>query len=531
MIGLTPELGRAKMEPKRASIGDRLEDCSIMNGLKGLKLAVLAGIIALGAVAQATFLSVFDIKILLDKSANGSTLTVRYSGGKAELAELRVNGISKATRSLSSDDDKGETSFDLQGAWLNDGENLIEVVLIDKGGKVLGKQKSTVDVDRTADGPVYISSPKNGATVQGAVEIKLGFANAMSNIYASFFMNGDFKSIRNYPPYAFMWDTTRVDNGWHELSATVVDQSGSTLKTNPVRVFVNNPGGRTERPVTPNTNLPKTTNAVSPAVTPSTINLTTTPNPIKGSSIGKSSGMKATNPAGGSTVGSKLNPSNPALSGAALVAPLIGKTGRSVGTKAMAPAAGVNMTGKLMTPSGTRQTTVKPAVTGGASKPIKAVLPPVDGASTVVLRPLEPAIKGSKAAPKLVSIEPGVRIPDFAKLTVMWNSALVAFDVAPRVVGGIPIAPFRHLFEENGGKVEWVHDIKQVRAFDNSTEVIFTIGAPEAAVNGKKLGFEISPFIERGRTMVPLSFIKQALNVDVKVDQKTGHVLITSDKK
>ncbi|MBV6458889.1 MAG: hypothetical protein HONBIEJF_02028 [Fimbriimonadaceae bacterium] len=498
-----------------------------MNGLKGLKLAVLAGAIALGAVAQASFLSVFDIKILLDKSANGSTLNVRYSGGKAELAELRVNGISKATRALSSDTDKGETSFDLQGAWLNDGENLIEIVLIDKNGKVLGKQKSTVDVDRTADGPVYISSPKNGATVQGAIEIKLGFASAMSNIYASFFMNGDFKSIRNYPPYAYMWDTTRVDNGWHELSATIVDQSGATVKTNPVRVFVNNPGGRTERPVNPNANLPKTTNPVSPTVTPSTIHLNPTPSPIKGST-GKASGIKTTNPGGGAAVGSKLNPANPAVSGAALVAPLVANTGRSVGTKAMVPGTGVNMTGKLMTPSGNRQTAVKPPVAAGNAKPTKATLPPVDGTAAINLKPIEPPVK---ATPKLISIEPGVRIPEFSKLTVMWNSALVAMDVAPRVMGGIPIAPFRHLFEENGGKVEWVHDIKQVRAFDTSTEVIFTIGASEAAVNGKKLGFEVSPFIERGRTMVPLSFIKQALNVDVKVDQKTGHVLITADKK
>jgi hypothetical protein len=39
---------------------------------------------------------------------------------------------------------------------------------------------------------------------------------------------------------------------------------------------------------------------------------------------------------------------------------------------------------------------------------------------------------------------------------------------------------------------------------------------------------ETAPYIDRGRTIVPLSFIDDALNVNVDYDKETGHVLITS---
>ena len=38
------------------------------------------------------------------------------------------------------------------------------------------------------------------------------------------------------------------------------------------------------------------------------------------------------------------------------------------------------------------------------------------------------------------------------------------------------------------------------------------------------------PFLERGRTIVPLSFINGALSFKVEYDAKTNHVLITKNK-
>src|SRR5688500_13641292 len=53
--------------------------------------------------------------------------------------------------------------------------------------------------------------------------------------------------MKNFPPFNYMWDTTQETNGWHQLEAWSFDRSQSTRKSVAVRVFVNNPGGRTER--------------------------------------------------------------------------------------------------------------------------------------------------------------------------------------------------------------------------------------------------------------------------------------------
>ena len=92
---------------------------------------------------------------------------------------------------------------------------------------------------------------------------------------------------------------------------------------------------------------------------------------------------------------------------------------------------------------------------------------------------------------------------------------------------GVPFTPFRHLFEAAGGKVDWDHIAKVVNAVGQSGEVWLKIGNMYAKVNGKSVQLESAPFIKQGRTIVPLSFMRDALEVDVEFDTATGHVLIT----
>jgi hypothetical protein len=41
---------------------------------------------------------------------------------------------------------------------------------------------------------------------------------------------------------------------------------------------------------------------------------------------------------------------------------------------------------------------------------------------------------------------------------------------------------------------------------------------------------ERKPFLDSGRTIVPLTFIKDALDVKINFDEKTGRLLIESGK-
>ncbi|MEZ5162881.1 MAG: copper amine oxidase N-terminal domain-containing protein [Fimbriimonadaceae bacterium] len=114
-------------------------------------------------------------------------------------------------------------------------------------------------------------------------------------------------------------------------------------------------------------------------------------------------------------------------------------------------------------------------------------------------------------------------------MPIYMNGEMVNFDVNPRVTNGVA-SLLRHLFEHNGGKVKWDHEKKMVQGLDEALSISFTIGDPTARVNGNSMLMEMAPFIERGRSIIPLSFFSQALNVDVQFDPATGHVLILNAK-
>lgn len=445
-----------------------------------MKMLACAGAMLIAALSQATL---FDTSIIIDRAANNKTLTVRYDGAAAALIELRINGVSVASRVLDEKTSEGETNFPVDVAALEDGENKVEIRLYDKNGKLLGTQKSTLSVDRLATGPVTLLTPAKNDTVQGITEIKVGFRTELKNVYVSFFVNDDFKVLKNFPPYAYLWDTRTVPNGWHEVQAWIVDESNATFKTEKLRLYVNNPGGQTKRePVDPRAEAIKNA-GTKPVEKPK-------------------ADLKA--------------PTDPKVTGA-----VASKTsGTATGTRAMNPGGNT-----------AKPTTEKPIVIAidGSSKnpPTPKVDPPVVKKNDDLVAKTTP-----KEAPKLkpVLIDFGTRLPDMASMPIYMNGEMVTFDVNPRVSQGVALTPFRHLFEHNGGKVKWDHEKKMVQGLDEALSISFTIGDPTARVNGSSMMMEMAPFIERGRSIIPLSFFSQALNVDVQFDPVTGHVLILSAK-
>src|SRR5688572_11015341 len=159
------------------------------------RLFAVAGLALAGSAANA-FLS-DEAKILIDRALSSPTITVRYSGAHAVLAELRVNGVSYGTRSLSGAKASGETNFTLDLRSLQPGDNEIEIRLFNKAGKLVGSQKQQVAADSPSDAPVFIRAPKMGGTVQGPVEIKVGFGRELKNSYVSFFVDSQFRDRKS----------------------------------------------------------------------------------------------------------------------------------------------------------------------------------------------------------------------------------------------------------------------------------------------------------------------------------------------
>lgn len=506
-------------------------------------LAIAAGMAVLASVAGAF---VQDPSILIDKALNSPVLTVKYKGASVSIVELKINGVSFNARSVSDRTNSGETQFTLDTAALIDGDNLIEVCLYDATGKLVGTQRTKISADRRTDSPVFLEGIKAGSTVTGPVEIKVGLRREFKNMYVSFFVNDEFKTLKNFPPYSYLWDTTRVENGWYDLEAWIVDENNSTFRTPKTRIYVNNPGGRTERR-NPDQNKTET--------------------PVD------TTGMEATPKAAKSAVLSVM------------LDPIWAKVSQMAGTRSAGIAPGIVTGPKSLTPTGARMATPAPApattpkapaaqakspevlpkVTPAAVKseakpapkpvPVKAATPPkaepvkaemAPKAEPAKVEPAKPVVAPkptptpapvvAKVAPKpepaVVSIGVGTRLPEIGTFTILLNSRPVQFDhVLPRVMSGVPLTPFRHLFEQSGGTVVWEGTGKIVQAKGGGKHIVFKIGDKNARINESTYTLELAPFIDRGRSVVPLSFVKDSLDVNVQYDPKTGHVLITAVEK
>jgi len=326
-----------------------------------------------------------------------------------------------------------------------------------------------------------------GATLQGNVDIKVGFGQSMKNTYVSFFIDNQFKSISNVPPFEFGWDTTKDSNGWHEVEAWVVDGNSETYKTKKVRVFVENPGGKTERIFDPSVKRAtvhpaKTTISVAKAVTP----------PVakgRGTPVAKAKPALV-------LAGTEANRVHANVAGVA-------------GTKPAIWAPSISMGPKEMMPTGTRVAKIQS-------------VPPVN-----VIRSVPEA-----AATGRISITRGLRLPNIGTFAIVYNTQFVEFDVQPRVSDdGVPLTPFRYLIEKAGGKVDWQGTLKDVTAQADGKRIFLHIGDTFAEINKQRVELERPSFIDSGRTIVPLSFMRDALNVNIEYDKASGHVLITSIKK
>jgi hypothetical protein len=455
-------------------------------------------LVAMAAVAVVSA-GTKDAKISIDRTVGSSTLTVKYSGASATLMELRLNGESLGTRTLMPGKKLGETNFTLNPADLKDGENEIEVRLFDGTGRVVGIEKSVILAEQSAGSAVYMSSPKVGQSVMGQVDVQIGFNATLKNSYVSYFVDGQFKGMTNYPPFAFTWDTTKETNGWHEVEAWAVDEASNTYKTRKVRIFVNNPSGRTVRA---GAGIQPVKNVVSPNV------------------VNATRPLKSVRLTGATVTGALIVGSTPTIS--------LSLTSVANPAKPIKVPATVATGQKHMLPTGTRLAPTKSLTLVNSVRAVK--LSPVKtndlkGASNSVK-----AAVGAMRTATMLAITKGTRLPNIGTFTVLLGTKVVNFDVAPRVENGVPVTPFRHLFEAAGGEVKWENLTKSVLANAGDKRVTILIGDSNARVNDLTVKMETIPFLERGRTIVPMSFLRDALNVEIAYDSKTNHVVITQKK-
>ncbi|MDA8333718.1 MAG: copper amine oxidase N-terminal domain-containing protein [Peptococcaceae bacterium] len=94
----------------------------------------------------------------------------------------------------------------------------------------------------------------------------------------------------------------------------------------------------------------------------------------------------------------------------------------------------------------------------------------------------------------------------------------------PVVLHGRTFVPMRELFEALGATVEWDGEYQVVTATKGSTTIKLQIGNTNAYINGNQQQLDDAPFIQNGRTYVPLRFAAEALGENVSYDPSTTKV-------
>jgi len=75
--------------------------------------------------------------------------------------------------------------------------------------------------------------------------------------------------------------------------------------------------------------------------------------------------------------------------------------------------------------------------------------------------------------------------------------------------------------------IEYEADIQRIKVTTKDHTVYMMINHPVASVDGKSVSLDVPPFIQQGRTMIPLRFVSESLEAEVSWEASTQKVTIT----
>jgi hypothetical protein len=102
-----------------------------------------------------------------------------------------------------------------------------------------------------------------------------------------------------------------------------------------------------------------------------------------------------------------------------------------------------------------------------------------------------------------------------ATIQVDLNGERLAFSVPPTQIKGRTMVPLRGIFEALGAEVRWDGPTQTITANKGTTNVQLGIGNPNAIVNTRTVILEAPAMILAGTTLVPLRFVSEALGANV----------------
>ena len=116
------------------------------------------------------------------------------------------------------------------------------------------------------------------------------------------------------------------------------------------------------------------------------------------------------------------------------------------------------------------------------------------------------------------------------KPNMVFNSQTKEIDpgrgTSPIIINGRTLVPIRTIIETMGGTVGWNDSERKISIVHGATSIDLWLGKKEAIINNSSKRLDVEPVSINGRTMVPLRFVIENLNCDVKWDDSTKTVTI-----
>ncbi|NLW92118.1 MAG: copper amine oxidase N-terminal domain-containing protein [Syntrophomonadaceae bacterium] len=99
------------------------------------------------------------------------------------------------------------------------------------------------------------------------------------------------------------------------------------------------------------------------------------------------------------------------------------------------------------------------------------------------------------------------------------------YATAPVVKNGTTFVPIRAIVELWGGNISWDKTAQTISISLNNNTVVLTIDSTTATVNGTTVTLIGAPYVsDTGRTMVPIRFLAESLDLTVNWDQNTKSI-------
>ena len=97
--------------------------------------------------------------------------------------------------------------------------------------------------------------------------------------------------------------------------------------------------------------------------------------------------------------------------------------------------------------------------------------------------------------------------------TAEINGTPVNLDVPPRIMSGRTMVPFRFVGEAMGAEVGWEASEQKITLTLYGKQIVLRIGSTTAMVNGNPVVLDAPPTIIGGRTLVPIRFVSESLEI------------------